>query len=167
MREYPFQPWRHPAVAGLLSLVLVACGDSPTDPVDRDLAALREATESFQAFEASQSAGYTLLFMDMCMEDATLGGMGFHYVDTGLLDATVEVTAPEALMYESGPGGQLQLVGVEYVIPKDAWTSQTPPVLFGREFTLNAFDLWALHVWAWKDNPSGLFADWNPNVSCE
>ena len=23
-----------------------------------------------------------------------------------------------------------------------------------------------LHVWAWKDNPRGTFADWNPNVSC-
>ena len=23
-----------------------------------------------------------------------------------------------------------------------------------------------LHVWAWKNNPSGTFADWNPNVSC-
>src|SRR5262249_46841210 len=23
-----------------------------------------------------------------------------------------------------------------------------------------------LHVWAWKDNPRGIFTDWNPNVSC-
>ena len=21
--------------------------------------------------------------------------------------------------------------------------------------------------WAWKNNPHGMFADWNPNVSCE
>ena len=25
----------------------------------------------------------------------------------------------------------------------------------------------ALHVWLWKDNPSGLYADWNPAVSCQ
>jgi hypothetical protein len=24
-----------------------------------------------------------------------------------------------------------------------------------------------LHVWAWKANPTGTFADNNPNVSCE
>jgi hypothetical protein len=23
-----------------------------------------------------------------------------------------------------------------------------------------------LHVWAWKSNPRGTFADWNPTVSC-
>ena len=26
---------------------------------------------------------------------------------------------------------------------------------------------YALHVWAWKQNPHGAFVDWNPNVSCE
>jgi hypothetical protein len=25
---------------------------------------------------------------------------------------------------------------------------------------------YALHVWAWKENPNGTFADWNPKVSC-
>ena len=24
-----------------------------------------------------------------------------------------------------------------------------------------------LHVWAWKRNPHGTFADWNPRVSCD
>jgi hypothetical protein len=24
-----------------------------------------------------------------------------------------------------------------------------------------------LHVWAWRDNPHGMFVDWNPEVSCE
>ena len=24
-----------------------------------------------------------------------------------------------------------------------------------------------LHVWAWKDNPTGTFADMNPTVSCD
>jgi hypothetical protein len=24
-----------------------------------------------------------------------------------------------------------------------------------------------LHVWAWKQNPRGAFADMNPNVTCE
>ena len=26
---------------------------------------------------------------------------------------------------------------------------------------------YALHVWAWRPNPHGVFMDWNPRVSCE
>jgi hypothetical protein len=26
---------------------------------------------------------------------------------------------------------------------------------------------YALHVWAWRPNPSGVFADWNTKVSCD
>lgn len=30
-----------------------------------------------------------------------------------------------------------------------------------------AIDAWVLHVWLWRGNPSGLFEDWNPTVSCD
>jgi hypothetical protein len=136
---------------------------------NRDLATLRAATARFHNFDVAKAAGYTFLFMNMCMEDqspAKAGGMGYHYVNTKLLDASVDVANPEALLYEPGPNGQLNLVAVEYVIPKAAWTSSQPPELFGKQFKLNAFDLWALHVWVWENNPSGLYADWNPRVSC-
>jgi hypothetical protein len=135
----------------------------------RDLATLRAATAGFHHYEVAKNAGYTFLFMNMCMEDqspARLGGMGNHYVNPALLDASVDVAHPEALLYEPGPNGQLNLVAVEYVIPKDKWTSAHPPMLFGKSFKLNVFDLWALHVWVWENNPSGLYADWNPRVSC-
>ena len=43
-----------------------------------------------------------------------------------------------------------------------------PPVLFGQHFHLNPVaGIWALHVWLWKHNPSGMFDDWNPNVTCD
>ena len=49
-----------------------------------------------------------------------------------------------------------------------------PPELMGQLFHLfdspNRFGLkafYALHVWAWKDNPNGTFTNWNPNVSCD
>ena len=134
------------------------------------LAAARAATARFHRFDVAKAAGYDFLFMNMCMVDgsgADLGGMGYHYVNTSLLDASLDVTRPEAVLYEPGPNGQLRLVGLEYVIPAAAWTSPEPPELLGRQLTLNAFDLWALHVWLWKRNPSGLYADWNPRVSCE
>ena len=30
----------------------------------------------------------------------------------------------------------------------------------------DSLGIWYLHVWNWTANPSGLFADWNPDVQC-
>lgn len=135
------------------------------------LAAVRAATARFHRFEVADEEEYDFLFLNTCMVDGSeddLGGMGYHYVNLGLLeDDEVSLATPEAVLYEPGPDGQLRLVALEYVIPKAEWTQSNPPVLLGQEFTLNAFDLWALHVWVWKHNPSGMYADWNPNVNCD
>jgi hypothetical protein len=135
-----------------------------------DLATLHAATARFHRYDAvAKDAGYTFLFMNMCMEDQSpkkLGGMGYHYVNTNLLDDKLDVANPEALLYEPEANGRLRLVAVEYVIPADKWTSKDPPVLFGQQLVLNSFNLWALHVWAWENNPSGIYASWNPRVSC-
>jgi hypothetical protein len=136
----------------------------------KDLATLRAATAKFHRFEEARDAKYTYLFMDMCMVDQSaqkLGGMGYHYVNTELLDDKLDVANPEALLYEPQANGELRLVAVEYVIPKSAWQSANPPELFGQKLELNAFDLWALHVWAWENNPSGIYKSWNPRVSCD
>jgi len=157
-----------PEDASLVAVHAAAHGRAGATPADlnQQLAALRRATARFHNFAAAQSAGHTELFMNMCMEHPTLGAMGYHWVDMDLMDATAEVSAPEALLYERGPSGEYRLTGVEYVVPADAWSGSAPPRLFGQEFSLNAFNLWTLHVWIWKDNPSGLFAPWNPDVSC-
>ena len=82
---------------------------------------------------------------------------------------------PEALLYEP-KDGKLQLVGVEYIVIAADWDAKhpTPPVLMGQLFNYsgapNRFGIppfYELHVWAWKNNPAGMFADWNPRVSCE
>lgn len=168
MFRNPFSPRLHAAGAGLLIVTLVACDGTPTDPVERDLDALRRATESFRSFDAAQQANYTMLFADMCMDHATDGGMGYHYVNTTLLDTAVAVTEPEALIYEAGQSGELELVAVEYVVPFAVHGEDEPaPVLFGENFRQNhTYGLWTLHAWVWKDNPSGVFADFNPTVSC-
>jgi len=137
---------------------------------NKDLATLHAATAGFHRFEAAKDAHYTFLFMNMCMVDespAREGGMGYHYVNTDLLDGKVEVDKPEALLYEPESNGQLRLVAVEYVIPKDAWHADTLPRLFGQQLKLNSFNLYALHVWAWENNPSGLYKSWNPRVNCD
>src|SRR5690349_14627777 len=76
---------------------------SPATTLERDVATLRAATTRFHRFEAARKASYTYLFMNTCMTDGSApsrGAMGYHYVNTGLLDGTVDVATPEALLYE-------------------------------------------------------------------
>jgi|RhiMethySRZTD1v2_1073278.scaffolds.fasta_scaffold138563_3 hypothetical protein len=137
---------------------------------NKDLATLHAATARFHQFEAAKDARYTFLFMNMCMVDqspAKEGGMGYHYVNTDLLDDQLDVANPEALLYEPESNGRLKLVAVEYVIPADAWHHDYAPELFGQKLVLNSFNLWALHVWAWENNPSGIYKSWNPRVNCD
>ena len=163
-----------PATTGTMSSqsALAAQAEAIKAPASehKDLATLHAATAKFHRFEEATNAKYTFLFMNMCMVDqspAKLGGMGYHYVNTELLDDKLDVAKPEALLYEPEANGQLRLVAVEYVIPAAAWTSSEPPELFGQKLVLNAFNLWALHVWAWENNPSGIYANWNPRVNCD
>lgn len=171
-----------------LAAVLAACAEAPsmpeaasaevsvelrrepvTDPAQlQGIAAARRATARYHRYESAKDT-YTFLFMDMCMEDDSpeqLGGMGYHYVNTRLLDGEVDIAEPEALMYEPGPDGQRRLVGVEYVIPEGEWEGPGTPTLLGQEMELNGFGLYALHVWLWKDNPAGIYKPWNATVSC-
>jgi hypothetical protein len=90
-----------------------------------------------------------------------------HYLNPGLVDSTVELLRPELVMYEPQPDGSLQLIGVDYVVPFDAWTAPEAPTLLGVPFMRNEpLGVWALHIWAWRPNPSGMFAMWNPQASC-
>jgi len=101
--------------------------------------------------------------------------MGIHYVNGDLVgDGKLDVARPEALMYEQ-KGDKLELVGVEYIVIASAWdaASKTPPTLMGQLFHYNTSPnrygipaFYSLHVWAWRPNPDGVFADWNPRVSC-
>jgi hypothetical protein len=141
-----------------------------------DLAAARRATAQFHQLEHAIAAGYPedatgcLDFPDGYM-DFGPGAMSTHWInwdyfnDGGALDPT----KPEALLYEPQATGKLRLVAVEYVVPEsDLPSTAPPPVMFGRELMFHPqFDAWAVHVWLWKDNPYGLFADVNPNVTCE
>lgn len=109
-----------------------------------------------------------------CFDDDVMGGMGVHYVRN--VDEKVDAADPEALVYEVTRSGRLRLVAVEYVIPAAFVDPSNPPELFGQTFTPKTFTLtdaggpvgelaiYKLHVWIWKWNPSGLFADHNPRV---
>lgn len=139
---------------------------SLTADVNKDLAALRALTARYNRFDVAKAEGWSTQITP-CFESAGVGGMGFHYGNTALIDGKVNVLEPELLLYEPQKDGTLRFVAVEYIVPLDAWTAEQPPKLFGQEFHRNdTFKIWALHVWHVRNNPRGMFADWNPQVSC-
>lgn len=156
-----------PAPSGVEHVHLSAAAHAPIDRATRrQLRELRKATKQYHDFARAQTDGYTVKVTD-CLENAERGGMGYHYAREALIDGEVLPLAPEVLLYEPAKSGRLRLVGVEFIIPFTAWTASQPPVLFGQTFARNeTFQVWALHAWIWRTNPSGVFADWNPKVTC-
>ena len=136
----------------------------------KDLAQLRFATAQFQSLEAARVTGYgPLIGHNQCFQNSGFGGLGYRYIDIALLDANVDIQEPEALVYAPGPQGGLQLVAVEYIVPVADWHAKHTgwPQLMGHQFHLNSsLNAYVLNVWAWEGNPSGMFEDWNSNVSC-
>lgn len=177
------RPLARPALLALACLSAACDGGRPADaagpgdptpptlaaaPSDLgpELAALRRTTAPFQDLERAREAGYAERITP-CWYHGELGGQGFHYGRTDWIDGSVSLLEPELLMYEPLPGGRLQLVAVEYIVPLDAWQDDAPPTLLGQDFHRNeALGLWVLHVWLWRSHPDDLFADWNPAVSC-
>jgi hypothetical protein len=160
--------------AGLLALSIAGFGAVNSAPKDDALTQLRKAVAPLRNLPAAQKAGYKNVVADpasgeTCLHDSQMGGMGVHYLNTALVDDTVVVTKPEIMIYEPQKDGSLKFVGVEYIIPfKIRAETATPPVLFGQQFKKNdTFQLWALHAWVGRNNPSGTFADYNPGVSCQ
>ncbi|MEW5879109.1 MAG: hypothetical protein AB1761_01545 [Pseudomonadota bacterium] len=142
--------------------------------LEQAIAQVRLATRPFLDVRAAQDAGYGQ-FLN-CVEQPGQGAMGIHYLNSALVgDAVLDPLRPEALMYEPGNDGRLQLVGVEYIVFQDAWDAlhPQPPVLFGHPFHLvrapNRYGVpafYELHLWVWKINRDGIFNDWNPAVRC-
>jgi hypothetical protein len=92
--------------------------------------------------------------------------MGFHFAKESAIDGNLNELEPEVLVYEPEKDGRLQLVAVEFVVPFEiAPETDRPPTLFnGRPFTpFHDNGVWGLHAWIFKNNPSGMFADWQPD----
>lgn len=169
------------AVAVLLALTFMSTGVAAAGGEGgRSLGAVRDATARFHNINVAKAAGYGE-FRDAagiaCIANPPLGTMGIHYVNGGFVgDSVVDPLRPEALVYEP-KDGKLKLVALEYIVFQAAWDADhaSRPSLFGHEFGLvkdsppNRYGLpafYELHVWLWKDNPSGMFFEWNPRVSC-
>ena len=132
---------------------------------------------------------------EMMGRPQALGAMGIHYVRADLLgikgppnprvdgDSThVDFLRPSILIYEPQKDGSLQLVAVENLVFQDSWHEaghSGPPSYRGVKYDTMQDDPrtrideahlfephYDRHVWLYRDNPNGMFAQFNPNVSC-
>lgn len=162
-------------LAGGLLLAAVAAASSPvfahgsgeTVAPDNPLAVMvRDVNARFADVNAAVAEGYAPI---PCVSGVEGGAMGIHYVNGKLIeDPAIDIAKPEAVMYEPQPDGSLELIAVEYI------THEGPAALGGQLFSFvgapNRYGLpafYELHVWAWRANATGTFADMNPDVSCE
>jgi len=151
---------------GVVSLVAIATATAADQRRQTLVDRVQAANDRFKDVSVAVSEGYAPI---PCASGVDGGAMGVHYVSEKLLKAdVVDIAHPQAVMYEPAPDGKMALIAVEYI------TSKGPASLEGQLFNFtgapNRYGLgpfYELHVWAWKANPRGAFADMNPNVSCE
>jgi hypothetical protein len=153
--------------------------------LQNELAQIRRATARLRRVESAIAAGYELGWVNGsgvriitgCVSHPSAGAMGYHYFKPELMDdLAVDPLEPEALVYEAKRNGRLKLVAVEWVVrgpqsnPPGWPAGAPPPTVLGMDMHIlvpppgPAFYL--MHAWIWKHNPSGMFADWNPKVTC-
>ncbi len=131
-----------------------------------DIEAAHSAAEALSTSDDATSAGY--VSTQECVAEEGMGAMGVHWVNQSI--TTVDATKPQVLLFDSS-GESDRLVGVEWLVPSDA--VEEAPVLFGQTFE-GPFpgheegmpEHYELHVWLNMANPDGMFAAFNPALSC-
>lgn len=126
---------------------------------------LQRVTARYHNIDHAIDDGFTLLHP--CEEREGEGPVGAVYANFGrVLDGVIDPQLPDALVYEPSKHGKPKLVAVEFAQPYPF--APEAPTLMGATFQReDEFGVWALHVWVWRSNPEGLFAESNPRVSCE
>lgn len=162
-------------VLGLAALSLqggaaLADGKAPTLPPE--LAAVREQLARYKDPVAAVRDGY---FSTLGCVHYESGAMGVHFLNPALVSPEPDPAKPQILIYEP-VGDRLELVAAEWFVPLATGVTQRP-ALFGQPFNgpmagheplmPDALHHYDLHVWLFKENPEGLFAVTNPDVSCE
>ncbi len=142
-------------------------------PLPPELQAVRAAVARFHSVDQALAAGYVPA--SPC-EASPAGTMGIHYLNPALLGPGLDPLNPEVLLYLPTADGALKLVGVEYFqadADQNLATSNDRPSLFGQGFdgpmpghNPQMPIHYDLHVWVVEANPSGVFAQWNPAISC-
>ncbi|MCP2259889.1 hypothetical protein LX15_003598 [Streptoalloteichus tenebrarius] len=167
------------ALVGARSVVEVSTGDARVSrgsrrEARRDLMAARAASARFRDLKVALDEGYVP--MGQSCVSSPEGGMGRHYIRRELV-GRLEPVLPTILVYDVDPesGETRDLVALEWVKwddDQDVSTDDDRPTMFGVPFD-GPFERvedmpvrYDLHAWVWKENPSGVFARWNPTVRC-
>lgn len=161
---------------GVFAGIVYAAGGETSPAVLRDLARVRQATAKYHDVSLAYADGFIRTPECVASPD---GGMGIHFINpVRLMDPAINLLEPEILLYAESADG-LKLIGVEYFqgigapdtpVPNPALPAAT---LFGRpldgpmpQHEPGQPPHYDLHVWVWMHNPSGMFAPFNPKVSC-
>ena len=163
--------------SGLLAIAFFAFGFIPAQAHDGEnhgecetkecralLTSAKRATAKYHDFQTALNEGFVQL--SPCVAVPGLGAMGFHFGNFGrIMNPNVEATEPEVLIYMPDEDGTMRLVALEYVVPAPLVGSA--PTLFGHTFDFSPErNTYELHAWAWRNNPSGTFAPFNPKLEC-
>lgn len=126
---------------------------------------------------------------------AAMGAMGVHYFRPDLLKISgppnprvdgagthTDFRTPGVLIYEPQADGSMVLVAVENLVFAKAWKAAgrgDRPTFQGEAYDAMADDPatpmdeahmfephFDRHVWVHRENPNGMFAQYNPNVTC-
>jgi hypothetical protein len=167
------------AALPLLALTPAAQADHDNSKKAKPTGLVKEVligTRRYRDPQLAEAEGW--MSVGSCVSSAEKGAMGVHYVNFGLIgDGALDPRQPEALVYEPKKN-RARLVAAEFIVTAEAWHATNPPevtpVLMGQLFhridAPNRYglpDVYVLHVWAWRDNPNGMFSNWHPKVSCE
>ena len=165
------------ALAAAVAAVVVTAALGGDGVLPSELREVRAAVARYHSIEEAQRAGYLFRADEPCIS-SPLGTMGTHRVNPALMaDPAIDPLQPEILLYVAKDNGELRLVGVEYLRRA---ADQTPPIdefdkpsLFGVDFQgpmpEHAPGMgwhYDLHVWVAEENPSGVFAQFNPAIGC-
>lgn len=164
-------------IVGALALVLIAVPVAALAAGQSEIATIRRATAKYHRLEVAEAEGFIpLTFPEpptACISHGDQGAMGVHYILLDRFDGDVVLTEPEVLLYDIRPNGKAKLLGVEYVVPEPFFDAANPQTVLGQEMFRKtsvgphpADPYYERHAWVWFRNPAGMFADWNPRVTC-
>ena len=129
------------------------------------LKSVRNATSIYHSTAEALYAGYVP--DNHCVSVPGLGGMGYHWANPPRIDPAFDPMKPEVVLYATGPGGNLRLVAVEYIVLN---IGQAAPMFGNQPFDVGGTPVpvphWSLHVWLYENNPNGRFTRFNPNITC-
>ena len=129
------------------------------------LGSVKDATAKFNSTNQAIKSGYEA--DEHCVSVPGLGGMGYHWVNFSLVDPVLDPLKPEAVLYATAPNGKLRLIALEYIVIN---VGQPRPMFGDQPMDIGGAPIpvphWTLHVWLYEHNPSGMFAPFNPNVTC-